>query len=172
MLGIAEREAGIGIRIAPKVEQQGIHRSGMDGKQPLVERRTDTVRCVDRQATSAAHQGDAVATRSLVHIGRRDHDRDPLTTKAVQHIPELHAGNRVDARRRLVQEKDIGTMDQRTAQGQLLLHPAGEFSGPPLLERLDLDVDIAYQIIIFLDRRVEYGCKEIEVFLHRQILIE
>ena len=63
-------------------------------------------------------------------------------------------------------------MDQRTAQRQLLLHPAGELPGFPLLERFDLDIYVAYQVVVFLNSRIEYGSKEVQVLFHRQILIK
>jgi len=60
-----------------------------------------------------------------------------------------------DPRRRLLQEQDIRTMDQGATQSQLLLHTTGQLPRPPMLERLYLTIDIPYQIVVLLDRRIE-----------------
>ena len=172
MMSVSERKTRIRIRICPEVEQQFIHRSRPDRIQIVIERTADAFRRIDRQASSATHQRDTVATGSLVHIRRRNHNRNPLPLQPVQHIPKLHTRNRIDTRRRLIQEKDIGSVDQRTAQRQLLLHPAGELPGFPFLERLYLDIDIPDQVVVFPDSRIEHGSKEVQVLFHRQVLIK
>ncbi len=44
-------------------------------------------------------------------------------------VPELGARQRIDAGGRLVQDEQVGVVDQRAAQAQLLLHAAGELAG-------------------------------------------
>ena len=97
--------------------------------------------------TPGTHQSDTVATGGLIHIRRRDKYRNALPFQTIQHIPELRAGDRIDPRRRLIQEQDIRTMDQGATQSQLLLHTTGQLPRPPMLERLYLTIDIPYQIV-------------------------
>ncbi len=63
-------------------------------------------------------------------------------------------------------------MDQGATQSQLLLHATGQLPRPPPLERLYLPIDIPYQIVVLLDRRIEDRSEEVQVLLHRQVLVE
>ena len=63
-------------------------------------------------------------------------------------------------------------MYQRAAQRQLLLHPARQFARLPVLERLNLFVNVRDQVVIFLDSGIEHRGEEPQILLHRQILIE
>src|SRR5688500_19443565 len=44
----------------------------------------------------------------LVHVRRRDDDREPVGAQRLQQVPELAPRHRVDARRRLVEEEYVG----------------------------------------------------------------
>ena len=50
-------------------------------------------------------------------------------------VPELAARQRIDAGRRLVEDQQIGIVNQRAAQPELLAHAAGELPGRPVRER-------------------------------------
>ena len=49
--------------------------------------------------------------------------------------PEVPAGDRIDAERRLVQQHDVWFVDQGAAQPELLLHPPRQITGKAMLER-------------------------------------
>ena len=63
-------------------------------------------------------------------------------------------------------------MDQGATQSQLLLHTTGQLPRPPMLERLYLTIDIPYQIVVLLDRRIEDRSEEVQVLLYCQVLVE
>ena len=94
MMGIAKGITGIGSRKRTKVRQQPEHGCRPDSPQLPAERSTDACRRIDGQALAGTHQSNAVATGSLIHIRSGNHNRNALPLQAVQHIPELHPGNR------------------------------------------------------------------------------
>ena len=63
-------------------------------------------------------------------------------------------------------------MDEGAAQGQLLLHAAGELPRQAVLERLYLPVNVRYQGVILADGGAEDGGKELQVLLHGEVLVE
>ena len=63
-------------------------------------------------------------------------------------------------------------MNKGAAQRQLLFHSTGKFSCTPVAERLDVDIDVADEIVILHDRSAKQSGKEIQVFGNRKILIE
>ena len=67
------------------------------------------------------HQRDAVAALGLVHEMGRDEDRDVVLAGQVdQDLPEAVARHRIDARSRLVEDQEVGRVDQRHRQRQAL----------------------------------------------------
>ena len=73
------------------------------------------------------HGYQPVEAFRLFHIGRSDqyaHLRLALAD-AVNQLPELGARKRVNAGRRFIKDQQLRIMDQRAAQAELLLHPAG-----------------------------------------------
>ncbi len=96
------------------------------------------------------HRHEPVEALGLLHIGGGDNDAHARAAGAdrVDQVPELAARERIDARRRLVEDEQIGIMDQRTAERELLLHAAGQLRGRSGLEgietrRLEQFVDAA-----------------------------
>ena len=63
-------------------------------------------------------------------------------------------------------------MDKRATKSKFLLHTTGQSPRTTIAKRFYLPVDVAYQIIIFLNGGMENRSKEIQVFFYRQILIE
>ena len=122
-------------------EQRAIAVARANREQRPVERRGDRRRRVDREQASALNQRDAVAAVGFVHVRRRDEDRQPAAFEPAEQIPELAARHRVDAGRRLVEKQDLGTMHERAAERELLLHAARQRAGAAILERLELAVD-------------------------------
>ncbi len=62
----------------------------------------------------------------LVHVMGREDDVRPPFAQVADHVPELAARLRVEARRRLVEEQELGVADQRRRDGQPLLLAAGK----------------------------------------------
>ena len=78
-------------------------------------------RRVDDQHLAGVHQRDAVAALGLVHEVRGDEDRDLVAAGQLdQVLPEAVAGHRIDARGRLVEDQQVGLVDQRHGQLQAL----------------------------------------------------
>ena len=63
-------------------------------------------------------------------------------------------------------------MNKRTAEGQFLFHSTGQSAGFPVFKRFNLDINIFDEMIVFIDCCIENTGKEIQVFFHRQILIQ
>ena len=63
------------------------------------------------------HDGDTVTILRLIHIMGGDEDRDPPGSRFIDQLPELAAGDGIDASGRLIQENDLGIMDDRHGEG-------------------------------------------------------
>ena len=83
-------------------------------------------RLVARQDAALVQQRDAAAPLGLVQVGRGHQDRDAARQELRQQLPELAPRHRIDAGRRLVEQDQLGLVDQRAGQRQLLLHAAGQ----------------------------------------------
>ena len=90
--------------------------------------------CTDLTDPPLVDQADAVTALRLVQVGGGHQDRDGLAGKAGQHVPELATGHRIHPRGGLIQQQHLGPVDQGAAEGQLLLHAAGELAGQPVAE--------------------------------------
>ena len=83
---------------------------------------------------SHIHGNQPVEAFGLFHIGSCDdhaHSR-PARAQSIDEIPELPARQRIDAGCGLVENQEIGIMNERAAQSELLPHAAGEFFGWPV----------------------------------------
>ena len=80
-------------------------------------------------------QGHAVAALGLVEVaGGDDHGDMLLGHQVVEDQPQVSPRDGIDAGRRLVEDQDSRVVDERAAQGQFLLHAAGELAGQPFLK--------------------------------------
>ena len=87
-------------------------------------------RSVAGQHGPRVHQRDAVAAHGLVHEVGRDEDRHPLPPREVdEQLPELVAGDRIHAGRRLVQEQHLRLVHHRDRQRKPLPQPQREVLG-------------------------------------------
>ena len=76
---------------------------------------------------AGVHQGDAVAAQGLVHEMGGDEDRDALAAREVdEQLPELVAGDRVDAGGGLVEQEHVGLVQDGDGQREPLLEPERE----------------------------------------------
>ncbi len=81
--------------------------------------------CALGHDTSAVHDHQAIAQLlGLVHVVGRQHQRDPLGLQPVKAVPEGVAGLRVEARGGLVEEQQLGLVDQGPGDRQAPFHPA------------------------------------------------
>ena len=70
------------------------------------------------------HQGHAMASLGLIEIGGGVDDSDALAGQVVEHRPEFAARQRIDAVGRLIEQQQLGRVDQCANQTQLLFHAA------------------------------------------------
>ena len=125
---------------------------------------------------ATVHRHQPVEALRFIHIGGGDdhaHARTILANAGDQ-IPELCACEGIHAGGRLVQNQQVGVVDQRAAKAKLLLHAAGEFAGRAIQERLQTGA--AREVVDAmtpLGRTVaEQSGKELQVFLDRQCRVE
>ena len=96
-------------------------------------------RTAARDDVAVIHRDQPLEARGLVHVGGGDdhaHAGPPGPDRADQ-LPELPARERIDARGRLVEDQQVGIVDERAAQAELLLHPARQLARRALLERVE-----------------------------------
>ena len=67
----------------------------------------------------------------LVHIGRADRDGGARRGGAVDEPPQLGPADRVDPGGGLVEDQQVGRVQQRHRDGELALHPAGQLPAEP-----------------------------------------
>src|SRR5262245_13367456 len=75
----------------------------------------------------------------FVHIGGRyDHAHlRPPGPDRIDELPKLFTRKRIDAGGRLIEDKQVGIVNQRAAETELLLHSAGELARWAVLERIE-----------------------------------
>lgn len=168
----AERVALPHTGLAACTDKHAVHVRRRKGIERAVEGRDDPLRGIDPEDPAAVAQRNAVATPRLVHVGRRNQNRDALPSQSVEHLPELAARDGIDPRCRLVEQQHRGAVDQGTREGQFLLHAARELAGTPLAEGFDLAVDRGDQIVVFGHRRAEQRGEEGQILLDRQVGVE
>jgi len=83
--------------------------------------------------------GQPVERLRFLHVGGGDQHAHtgPAGSDAIDELPELPAGQRIDAGGGLVQDQEVRVVDQRAAQAELLLHAARELAGGPVPERAE-----------------------------------
>ena len=132
--------------------------------------------CAGGQNPAIIHGGQPVKALGLVHIGRgHDHAHlRALAANAVDQIPELRARQRVHAGRGLIQNQQVGVVDEGAAQRQLLLHAARELAGRAGEEFLQsgalgqiVDARPALGRVM-----AEKAPEELQILLHRQRGVE
>ena len=136
----------------------------------------DLGRRARRDHVAAVHGREPGVLLRFVHVGGRDHHAHlrPASADAVDQLPELPPRQRIDAGRRLVEDQEIGIVDQRAAERQLLLHAAGELAGGPLEERIEAGragqiVDARFPLRLPL---AEQPADEVHIFEHAERGVE
>ena len=75
---------------------------------------------------AVVHGGEPVETARLIHVGGCDNDAHlpPALADGIDELPELTAGERIDARGGLIENEQIRIVHQRAAETDFLLHAA------------------------------------------------
>ena len=117
--------------LGKQTDECGIQ-SGAAGLREQFRRRTRV------ENLSLVHRDEPVETLSFIHVGGCDNDAHVRLFRAdVRYqFPELAARQRIDAGRRLVEDKQVGIMNQRAAKTELLLHSARKISGAAVQKRI------------------------------------
>src|SRR5690606_945835 len=79
---------------------------------------------------------------------------------------------RINTRGRFIEEQHLRSVNERATQRELLFHSSRKRTRATIPERLDLDIDVAYQLIVFLDCCTKYRCKEFQVFFYGEIWVK
>src|SRR5207253_8212777 len=113
-------------------------------------------------------------TLGFVHVMRGDKQCDFLGGKAEQQVPQIAAGDRVDARGRFVQKYKLRLVEQGTSQGQPLLPPPRQPRCPPV--EIWLNANLLEEFLLASPRvagrqAVNAGI-EIHVLSRRQVFVE
>src|SRR5450759_228042 len=75
------------------------------------------------------HDGDVIAEAfRLIHIVSGQHNGFTRSLELLDQLPKLAAGLRIEARRRLIEEQQVGMAGQRASECQSLLLTAGQAS--------------------------------------------
>ena len=76
------------------------------------------------------HQRDPIAPHGFVHEVGRDEDGHALTPRQIdEQLPELVAGDRVDAGSRFVEDQHVRAVDDGDGQREPLAHAQGKLLG-------------------------------------------
>src|SRR6185369_534889 len=113
-----------------------------------------------------------VAALRLVHVVGRDEEGEPLGGERVDLLPELAARLGVDAGRRLVEQQQLGLVDQAGGEREALLPAAGELAGELLLPSRESEpLEARFDARAPVRDRV-HARDEVEVLAEAQVLPE
>ena len=89
-----------------------------------------------RSHATCIHGDEPIEALRLFHIGRRYEDAHAGTarTHAIDQVPELSARQRINSGRWLIEDEEVGIVDEGAADPELLTHAAGELFGRPIVE--------------------------------------
>ena len=129
-----------------------------------------------RQHLAGVHGDDPIPLLGFVHVSGGDDDAHARAAGAnvVDQRPELAARQRIDARRRLIENEQIRLVHQCAAEADLLFHAARQLAGRAIRERAE-----AGGVEQFLDLRrarcsgkTEEPRHEVDVLLDAQLEIK
>ena len=95
-------------------------------------------RALGHDPAGVHHREPVAELLCLVHVVGRDDQRDAVALEAVEPVPEHVPRLRVEAGRGLVEQQDLGLIDQRARDREPAAHAAGE--------RLDLGVRLVLEL--------------------------
>src|SRR5712664_1016179 len=118
--------------------------------------------------------GDVAAALGFVHVVRGDEKRDAVAGEFEEEVPELAAGDRVDASSGLVEEQELRFVQHGAAEGKTLLPPARKLRSEPAeirAEAIELD-DFIYASLQTLGRQAVDAAVELKILRDREIVVE
>ncbi len=126
------------------------------------------------QELSLVDEPDLRAPLRLVEVGRGDEDRHPFPQEVIEYPPEVPARHGIDAARRLVEEEDLGRVDERAGETQLLFHASRQIARETVLERGEVaeseeSLDPGRSLLFRHPVKVRV---EEDVFHHGQVFVE
>ena len=129
-----------------------------------------------REHAAGVHRDQPIEPLGLLHIGGGDNDTHARTARAhpVDQRPELAARQRIDAGGRFVQDQQVGVMDQRAAQPELLPHAARQFLRRPVGERGQAGgiEQLGDAPVAFRPGLAEQAAEERDILAHAEIGVE
>ncbi len=112
----------------------------------------------------------------LFHVGRGHQQRQlrALAAYGFDQLPEAPTGQRVDPGGGLVEDQQVRVVDQRAAQAEFLLHPAGEFAGRPFGEALEVggQQQVVHALVAIGFGQAEQRGEEADVFADGQLGVQ
>src|SRR6185437_1362280 len=169
---IAEWVRGYRMLIIPQRLDQLVSLVCVHGQQWMRISRGNRRRRIDCENVALLNERNPVAARCLIHVRRRHQNQQARRLERAEQIPELASRYRVHTCSRLVEKENVGTVHERAAEGQLLLHSTGQRVRAPILEWLDLLVNRCNYGAAFVHARAEYRCKEAQILLDAQIRVQ
>src|SRR6267143_4997720 len=110
--------------------------------------------------------GDVAAALGFVHVMGGDEERDAMTGKFEEQIPELAARDGIDARGGLVEEKKFRFVQHGAAEGEALLPSAGKLRSQAIQIRCE-----AVELDNFVDAALEVrGLQTVDAAVELQVL--
>ena len=133
-------------------------------------------RAADGEQGSSVHRDQPVETLGLVHVGRGHQHRHvgPLGAQPMDQIPELTPREGIDAGGGLIQNQQLGVVDQRTAEPQFLLHAAGELADRSVRKGIQPRAaqQVANPSLTFPVILTEQPAEELQVLHDREVHVE
>ena len=81
-------------------------------------------RLAGQQESAVVDEANTMTALGLIHVWSGQENSHAVVDELVQQGPQLAAADRIHAIGGLVEQQHLGTVEQGTGQGQLLVHPA------------------------------------------------
>src|SRR5258706_4529162 len=140
----------------------------------IVRKLSKRLGCAVGDELAVINVSDVAAALSFVHVMSGDKERDAMTGKLEEKIPELAARDGIDARGGLVEKEECRLMEHGAAESETLLPAARKLRGQAIqigCEAVELDnfIDAALQArgLQAVDAAVE-----LQVFRDGQVVVE
>jgi hypothetical protein len=126
------------------------------------------------QESATIEQEEAVAPLGLVEIGGAPDDGDARARHRPYDAPQFAPGRRVDAGARFVEQQQLRPRQQGTGEPELLLHATRELPRQPAREgRKAGELQQRREALAARCRiQIVQVCLQVQVLLHRQVLVE
>src|SRR5205823_5265134 len=110
----------------------------------------------------------------FIHVMRGHENGDPTMTKIVEQIPNLLSMDRIQARGRLVQEKEGRIVNDRAAKREQLTHAPGETTsgGVAFSFQIDQAKDVFDSRLDLTWRHTVGASKKAKIFCHCQFPVQ